>query len=539
MTAKLDQPLLKGGIVLAVSVGMMNVFGHAFGDWSAYALLLTAIGSGYWWWQKPATAPALPPRPTEIDTTVVQQALASVHEVINQLQAEVENPDAVATIVPPELLQLQAQFAQVTSQMQRQDLKLGVIGSKGSGKTVLIEAMRALESAWAPAVAEVTMAESVSFSGLTAEGLAAEATAVQQAIAADLILFVITGDITASELQILQQLASQKRTLLVFNKQDQYLPEERSMLLGRLQQQVQMVIPSEDVVAIAAAPNALKVRRHEADGSAKEWLEEQAPDLVSLTQRLTTIVRQERQQLVLSSTLANVMALRQRAKTALNEVRRTRAMPLVEQFQWIAAGTAFASPMPTVDLIATAAISVQMVLDLGAVYQQKFSLQQAQKVATTLGSLILKQGLVEVSTQAIGSLLKTNAVTYVAGGAVQAFSAAYLTRVAGLSLIEYFQTQEPNLTLTEASPLAIERFSQILQAVFQKNQQLTVLKTFVTQAVDRFAPQVQATATPAVLPAATSTPFVPENRPVLEHQKISVLEQNESSPSSPTQSAAP
>jgi hypothetical protein len=55
---------------------------------------------------------------------------------------------------------------------------------------------------------------------------------------------------------------------------------------------------------------------------------------------------------------------------------------------------------------------------------------------------MLKLGLVEVTTQTIGSILKGNAFTYVAGGAVQGVSAAYLTRLAGLSLIEYFQEQE-------------------------------------------------------------------------------------------------
>jgi uncharacterized protein (DUF697 family) len=69
----------------------------------------------------------------------------------------------------------------------------------------------------------------------------------------------------------------------------------------------------------------------------------------------------------------------------LNQVRRDRALPIIEQYQWIAAAAAFANPVPALDLLATAAISAQVVSDLGAIYQQKFSLQQAQAAAKTWG----------------------------------------------------------------------------------------------------------------------------------------------------------
>jgi uncharacterized protein len=141
-----------------------------------------------------------------------------------------------------------------------------------------------------------------------------------------------------------------------------------------------------------------------------------------------------------------------------------------------------------VDVIATAAINAQMILDLSALYHQSFTLPQAQKMAVTLGKVLLKLGLVELSSQAISTLLKTNALTFVAGGCVQGISAAYLTRIAGLSLIEYFSTQDPTLPLTDANPLAMERFSQILQAVFQKHQQLGFLQTFLGQALARLTP---------------------------------------------------
>jgi uncharacterized protein len=117
---------------------------------------------------------------------------------------------------------------------------------------------------------------------------------------------------------------------------------------------------------------------------------------------------------------------------------------------------------------------------------QKFSLPQAQAAAKTLGGLMLKLGLVELSTQAIGTILKGNAFTYVAGGAVQGVSAAYLTRLAGLSLIEYFQEQDVSEATGQAFNL--ERLGQKLQAVFQQNQRTAFLQGFVKQVVGRLIP---------------------------------------------------
>ena len=99
---------------------------------------------------------------------------------------------------------------------------------------------------------------------------------------------------------------------------------------------------------------------------------------------------------------------------------------------------------------------------------------------------MLKLGLVELSTQTISTMLKSNAITFVAGGAVQGVSAAYLTRVAGLSLIEYFQQQE--VSTDSETGLNLDKLGQTLQNVFQQNQQLGFLQAFVKQ-VGHLLPQ--------------------------------------------------
>ncbi|MDX2229256.1 MAG: DUF697 domain-containing protein [Leptolyngbyaceae cyanobacterium bins.349] len=509
MVDRFQRPLVLGSATLAIAIGLLELLNQMVGEWGVYTLFALAISAGVWWVQKPArTKQDQATWPKYVDATVVKQTLAEAEQVIGRLITEVEAgtppPD-----VQPQVSLLQAQVSQIAGELNRESLRLLVMGGKGSGKTAVIQRLQTQWQATAPQ--SVTLFEAPSFGGGSEVSFAADAIALKQAMTADLVLFLVTGDLTESELQTLKQLAARKRTLLVFNKQDQYLPDERQLLLSRMQEWAQGWLSKKDVIAIATEPRPLKVRQHQPDGSLQEWLEEQQPDLLALTQRLTAILQSESRQLVLASSLGNAKALKAQAAAALNDVRRTRALPIVEQFQWIAAGTAFASPIPSLDVLATAAINVQMILDLGKIYQQKFSVDQAQKVVTALGSLILKLGLVELSTRAIASLLKTNAVTYVAGGAIQAVSAAYLTRIAGLTLIEYFHTQEPNLTLADAKPLAIERLGQVLQHVFQQNQQQTILPTLTGQVLDRLTPKAVPTSPP--LPPLAA-PLPPEAQPL-------------------------
>ena len=256
----------------------------------------------------------------------------------------------------------------------------------------------------------------------------------------DLVVFVTAADLTGSELQRIRSLLEAGyRVQIAFNKQDQLTPLDRQSVLTRIQTRVEEL--GIEVSAIAAQPNPIKVRRHQTDGTFEEFTEQPQPQLTSLTDKLSYLVTQETEQLVWTTALRQAKALYVSAQNLLNAQRRLWAMPMVEQMQWVAAGSAFASPLPSLDLLAATAINAQMIIDLGAVYGQRFSLEQAKTAAGKLAELLVKLGLVELSTQAMGSLLKTHAATYVAGGALQGVSAAYLTRMVGISLIDLFEEQ--------------------------------------------------------------------------------------------------
>ena len=470
MTLNLRRPILIGGIGLSAALWLLESLQHSGSEMGETALIgLVAAGAGYWWWQRQSPKLDLALPLPLANREAAEKAIAASQIAIDLLAAEAPNSEVPAS--------LKARLDKLTAELDRQDLHLTVTGGKAVGKTALIQV---LNSNWASQHPQKLSFQETAplFANTNADAK----------IAGDLVLFVTAGDITDSEFQTLSQLASAgQRVLLVWNKQDQYLPAQQSQVLHSLQQKMQGILGTEDIIAIASAPNSIKVRQHQADGTFQERIENQSSQIQPLTARLSQILTEESQQLIWASTVRSAAAVKVEAKTVLNQVRRDRSMPVIEQSQYIAAAAVFANPVPALDLLATTAISTQLVIDLGAIYRQKFSLDQAKTVAATLASQMLKLGLVELSTQTITGLLKSNAVTFVAGGAVQGISAAYFTRIAGLSLIEYFQSQEQENTANTS--LNIDRLTKTLQAVFQQNQQVSFLQAFINQVANRLSLQ--------------------------------------------------
>jgi uncharacterized protein len=488
----LRRPILIGGLGLTFSAWLLDsvhpAFSHVGGAavWGAIAL-----GSGIWWLQRQPGNKLDEQKLSllSVDRPQVEKALSEVETRIDQLAPELEQADAALSVT-----KLRQQVAQLKADLDRTEFRIAIVGGKSVGKTTLAEL---LTLHWGLQLSpELSAVSVIDLPALFTESTANSATEVPDTATADLVLFVTAGDLTNAEFETIQTLLNQQqRVLLVFNKQDQFLPADRPTVLHQLREHVKAHVPIEDVVAIAANPSVVKVRQHQADGSVAEHVEQPIPDLAPLTDRLTPLVAHYRQQLIFATVMRQAIALRASLQTELNRVRRDRAMPLIEQYQWIAAAAAFANPVPSLDLLATAAITTQLVTDLAGLYQQQFSAEQAKTIAGTLASQMVKLGLVEMTSQAVTHLLKSNALTYVAGGLLQGVSAAYLTRLAGLSLIEYFQEQSANSA--PESGLQVDRLIQKLKAVFQENQRTAFLQTLVKQGIQRLgsepAPVVAAT----------------------------------------------
>ena len=489
VVALLKRPLLVGGLGLSATLALLGST-HINPLDSSTLLSALALGSGLWWWRRgdssrtsPPTAPR-PIAPPVVDRSRVKAELAALAALVETLAEE----SAMASTALPEAINRYRQEHQALgTEVNRQTIQVAIAGDPRTGKTTLLELLTA------PGTEAKAEANPLSFAEVTLAPTAAP----PDWLGYDGVVLVTDGDITDSALTLLRErVMAGQGAVLVFNKQDHYDPTDQQTILAQLQQQMASLPVPVPVVSTAAAPRPIKVRRHQADGTVIEMMETPDPAIAALHTTLAAALVAERPTLVAATVLRRALALRQQVQTDLNRLRRDRAMPLIDQLQWVAGAAAFANPVPTLDLLATVAINGQLIMDLGKLYGFNLSLDEAKTAAGTLASLTVKLGLVELSTQVLTAVLKSHFATYLAGGLVQGLSAAYLTRMAGLSLVEYFE--QAALVGTPATALSWAAIAQRLQSTIQQNRQLSLLQTLTRQGIDILKPA------PAQLPASTA-----------------------------------
>jgi uncharacterized protein len=446
---KFRKPILILGLGLSLTFGLWDFWQHSF-PLSDYTLLgAIAFGSIFWSLRKKSQSTLTSPTLSTIDQKAVIQAITQAETTINYLEQEA--PEANISL-------LKQQLNVISNSLTRSNLNIAITGDKRVGKTALTQLL-----------SQENKQENITFFDRP-EAYSAD----------DLVIFVINGDLTASQAQIIQQLTDFKHQLLItLNKQDQYSSEERSQILAKIRSSLNNLIATNDIISISAAPSSIKVKKYLQNGTSLETIQTQLPEITDLNYRLNEIIKTQTQQLIFATSWRQAKVLEKQTQNQLNQVRNNRSQPVIEQYQWIAATAAFANPVSSLDLLATAAINTQMLVDLAQIYQQKMSLDQAHNAAVTIAKVMVKLGIVELSIQAIATILKSNAITYIAGGFVQGISAAYLTRIAGLSLIAYYEEQ--GISNPTGSKLNLDTLSTNIKNIFTDNQKTNLLPNLVTQ----------------------------------------------------------
>ena len=121
----------------------------------------------------------------------------------------------------------------------------------------------------------------------------------------------------------------------------------------------------------------------------------------------------------------------------LEGLRREKFSDIQQKSQWIVAGVVFASPVPSTDLISIAVVNGLMIQEMASLWSCPWRPEVLQVVARQLVGAALAQGIVEWSGQALLGVAKIHGGTWLAAGALQSMSAAYLTRVVGRSMADW------------------------------------------------------------------------------------------------------
>ena len=138
---------------------------------------------------------------------------------------------------------------------------------------------------------------------------------------------------------------------------------------------------------------------------------------------------------------------------------------LQQRSQWIVAAAVFAAPLPSLDLLLLGVVNGLMLKEMARLWDCPWNLERLRVAALELARASLAMGVVEWSSQALAGAAKLHGATWLVGGALQALSAAYLTRVVGHAMADMLALSagvaEPDLeTIKRQAPLLIARAAE-------------------------------------------------------------------------------
>ena len=366
---------------------------------------------------------------------------------VDSLRALVDDP-----ALPPEVRRaLEPEFRQIESliaKLEHGELHVAVFGRVSVGKSALLNALIG-EPRFTVGVLHGTTVtrescnwQHIAGSGVhlidtpginEVDGQTRERLAREVAGRADLVIFVVDGDLTTIEAAALRELSATRRPmLLVLNKADRFMRSEREALLTILRAHAAGIVRPEHVLSASALPAPQRVIRIDAHGHEQESIETPAADIEALRKTIFDVLASEGK--TLSALNAGLFAgrLSDELGRRLTEVRAGVADQLIRNYalgKGVAVGL---NPVPLADLAAAVGLDIALIMHLGHVYglpvtkaeAGELVLKIAGQIAALMGA-IWGVNVLASALKGISAGLST-ALTAGAQGAL-AYFATYLT----------------------------------------------------------------------------------------------------------------
>lgn len=274
------------------------------------------------------------------------------------------------------------------------------------------------------------------------DGETREALARQLAQQADLILFVIAGDMTQVEYQALSELRqASKPILLVLNKVDQYPEADRQAIYAKIRdERVRELLSPEEIVMAAASPLVAQAVR-QPDGTLVARLNRSPPQVDDLKLKILEILHREGKSLVALNTMLYSGVVNGQLVQRKMEIRDRSANDVIWQGV-MTKGVAIAlNPLMVVDLLSGIVIDIALILTLSRLYgiamTQEGAIGLLQKIALSMGGITASE---LIATLGLGSL--------------KSFLGAAAPATGGISLAPYF-----SVALTQAGVAGVSTYA--------------------------------------------------------------------------------
>ncbi|MDJ0676490.1 MAG: GTP-binding protein [Calothrix sp. MO_167.B42] len=407
-----------------------------------------------------------------IQETHLNRARASLKQALSwygnlRKPGKASSNSQLAGLVKPELEMLTSSLNKLDSNM----IRIAVFGLVSRGKSAVLNALlgeKMLQTGplhgvtqyprsvrWYPGgKVQVELIDTPGLDEIEGEARAKMARGIARQ--ADLILFVVSGDITRTEYQALCELRqSQKPLILVFNKIDLYPDTDREQIyrnlqqLGRANPQSQPLQPDE-IVMVAAEPAPMEVRVEFPDGRVDYEWETPPPQIKELKQTILHILNREGRSLLALNALIQARDAEANIAAKTVDIRASQAEDLIWQFTKYKALAVALNPIAVLDVVGGAMADLALIRSLSRLYGLPMTGYDAGKMLKTIlfssGGLLLSEvgsslllGLSK-STVAIASGENPANITAYAGTAItQAGIAGYGTHAIGKAAKVYLE----------------------------------------------------------------------------------------------------
>ncbi len=269
------------------------------------------------------------------------------------------------------------------------------------------------------------------------DGETREKMAHEVATRVDLVLFVVDGDLTETELQALRTLVNYRRPiLLVLNKIDRYTRKDRAALIESLIQRSSGLIDPANIVCAAAQPAAKTVVVIDDNNEETESTRQLPVDVTALKERLWDVLESEGKTLAALNASLFADDLSHVVTQRVIMARKNIAEKVVRTY-CVSKGIAVAfNPVPVADLFAAVMIDAAMIVHLSKVYGLPLSRKEAQSLVLVISAQMLALMGTVWAVNIISSALKvgsagvSTAITAGAQGAIAYYSTYVVGQVA-------------------------------------------------------------------------------------------------------------
>ncbi|MEI2583308.1 GTP-binding protein [Scytonema sp. PRP1] len=393
-----------------------------------------------------------------------KQARTALQNLVGHLDLTQEEKNGLETEI--------ADLETMLSKLERMVVQIAAFGMVGRGKSSLLNALvgqpvfetgplhgvtrNAQTASWSiteEAIGETERALRVTLSGTgqsqvelidtpgldEVDGETRTALAQQVAKQADLILFVISGDMTKVEHEALAQLREAgKPILLVFNKVDQYPEADRMAIYEKIRDERVRELLSPDEIVMAAASPLVRTMVHRPDGTRGVQVRTGTAQVEELKLKILEILHREGKALVALNTMLYADNVNEQLVQRKLNIRDTSANQLIWKAVITKAMAIALNPVTVIDILSGAVIDIVLILGLSKLYgipmTEAGAVKLLQTIAFSMGGITASELLANLGLSSLKTLLGLSAPA-TGGASLGAYVSVALTQagVAGVS----------------------------------------------------------------------------------------------------------